>query len=87
MGSKGLWMHVEGIAIVPKPYAIVNSIPVLSDGKTKATDKQLETREARIVEFEKREYLAQHIILSTTSIHLRAVIKNLKTVKEMWDKS
>ena len=41
---------------------------------------------SRIVEFEKCEYLAQHIILSTTSIHLGAIIKNLKTVKEMWDK-
>ena len=86
MGSKGLWMHIEGIAIAPKPYAIVNSIPVLSDGKTKAMDEQLETREARIIEFGKREYLAQHIILSTTSIHLGAIIKNLKTAKEMWDK-
>ena len=86
MGSKGLWMHVDGIAIAPKPYVIVNSIPVLSDGKMKAMDEQLETREARIVKFEKREYLAQHIILSTTSIRLGAVIKNLKTAKEMWDK-
>ena len=76
-------MHIEGIAIVPKLYAIVNSIPVLSDGKTKAMDEQLETREAKIVEFEKHKYLAQHIILSTTSIHLGAVIKNLKTAKEM----
>ena len=49
MGSKGLWMHIEGIAIAPKAYVIVNSIPVLSDGKTKATSEQLETREARII--------------------------------------
>ena len=54
--------------------------------RQKATDEQLETREARIVRFEKRKYLAQHIILSATLIRLGAVIKNLKTVKEMWDK-
>ena len=86
MGSKGLWMYVKSTATAPKPYAIVNSTPVLSDDKTKAMGEQLETRVARIVEFEKCEYLTQHIILSTTSIWLGAVIKNLKTVKEMWDK-
>ena len=34
MGSKGLWRHVEGLAVAPKPYIIVDKIPVLSDGKT-----------------------------------------------------
>ena len=61
MGSKGLWRHVDGLAVAPKPYVIADRTPVLSDGKTPATDEQLEVKEGRILEFEKREYLAQHI--------------------------
>src|ERR1700684_317074 len=84
MGSKGLWRHVEGLAAAPKPYVIADGIPVLSDGKTPATDEQLETKEIRMIEFEKKEYLAQHIILSTTSIRLGAKIKDLDTAQAMW---
>ena len=65
MGSKGLWRHVEGLAVAPKPYVIADGIPVLVDGKTLATDEQTESKEVRLIEYEKREYLAQHIILST----------------------
>jgi hypothetical protein len=36
MGLKGLWRHVQGTAIAPKPYAIINRIPVLPDGKSEA---------------------------------------------------
>jgi len=85
MGSKGLWRHVEGTAIVPKPYALVSGIPVLSDGKTPASEEQIEAKETRIIEFDKREYLAQHVILSTTSTRLGAKIKDMKSAKEMWD--
>jgi hypothetical protein len=45
MGSKGLWRHVEGKAVAPAPYAVVNGIPVTSDGKTAATEEQIEARE------------------------------------------
>ena len=38
-----------------------------------------------MMDFEKHEYLAQHIILSTTSTHLGVAIKDLQTAKEMWD--
>ena len=75
MGSKGLWRHVEGLAVAPKPYIVADKIPVLSHGKTLATKEQLEAKEIRMIEFEKKEYLAQHIILSTTSIHLGVKIK------------
>jgi hypothetical protein len=85
MGSKGLWRHVEGTAVEPKPYALVNGVPVLSDGKTPATEDQIESRETRIMDFDKREYLAQHVILSTTSTRLGAKIKDLKTATEMWE--
>ena len=84
MGSKGLWRHVDGLAVAPKPYVVADGIPMLSDGKTAATEEQLEVKEARIIEFEKREYLAQHIILSTTSIRLGAKIKHLNTAEAMW---
>ena len=67
MGSKGLWRHVEGTAFVPKPYTIRDDVPVLSDRKTAATEEQIETKEIRMADFKKWEYLAQHIILSTTS--------------------
>ena len=85
MGSKGLWRHVEGTAVAPKPYVVADGTPVLSDGKTPATDEQIETKEIRMADYEKREYLAQHIILSTTSVRLGAKIKSLDTAKGMWD--
>ena len=85
MGSKGLWRYVEGTAIAPKPYALDHGIPVLSDGKMPATDEQVEARESKIMDYDKQEYLAQHVILSTTSTHLSLKIKNLKMAKEMWD--
>ena len=85
MGSKGLWRHVEGTAIAPKLYALDHGILVLSDGKTPATDEQIEARESKILDYDKQEYLAQHVILSMTSTHVGLKIKTLKTAKEMWD--
>ena len=84
MGSKGLWRHVEGLAVALKPYVVADKIPVLSDRKTPATKEQLEAKEIRMIEFEKKEYLAQHIILSTTSICLGAKIKDLDMAEAMW---
>ncbi|KAF8798400.1 hypothetical protein BYT27DRAFT_7123530 [Phlegmacium glaucopus] len=78
MGSKGLWRHVEGTAVAPKLFMLLNGVPILEDGKTKANEEQIETKEIRM-------YMAQHIILSTTSTHLGAKIKNLTMVKEMWE--
>src|ERR1700683_3259286 len=75
MGSKGLWRHVEGKAVTPAPYAVVNGVPVTSDGKTPATEEQIEARETRIIDYEKCEYL---VILSTTSTRLGVKIKDLK---------
>jgi hypothetical protein len=45
MGAKGLWSHVEGKMVAPKEYAVVNGVPVISDGKTPATEEQIEVRE------------------------------------------
>ena len=44
MEVKGLWKHVEGKVTLPKPYAKVNGIAVLSDGKTQAMEEQIEAR-------------------------------------------
>ena len=85
MGSKGLWRHVEGKAVAPAPYVVVNGVPIISDGKTPATEEQIEAWETRIIDYEECEYLTQHVILSTTSTRLGAKIKDLKSVKEMWD--
>ena len=39
-----------------------------------------------MIEFEKKEYLAQHIILLTMSVRLGAKIKDLDSAKDMWMK-
>ena len=85
LGTKGLWRHVVGTAIAPKPYAVVAGVPVLADGITQASNDQVELKELKIVDYDKREYLAQHVILSTTSLQLRIKLKSLKTMKEMWN--
>ena len=85
LGAKGLWRHVVGTAIAPKPYAMLEGVPVLIDGKTPATEDQIESKESKIADFDKKEYLAQHVILSTTSTHLGVKIKSLKSAKKMWD--
>src|SRR5882762_2129754 len=84
MGAKALWRHVEGTAVAPKPYTEKNGVLLLADGNTPATDEQIEAKESKIIEFEKRGYLAQHILLSTTSPRLGAKIKDLATADEMW---
>ena len=66
LGAKGLWRHVLGTAIAPKPYVLVSGVPVLPDGRTPAMEDQIESKESRIADFDKKEYLAQHVILSTT---------------------
>ena len=65
-------------------YKILNGEYVLADLKTPATEEQVEQKESKIAEYEKREYLAQHIILSTTSTHLGAKIKDLTSANDMW---
>jgi len=85
MGSKGLWRYVKGTAVAPKPYTVVNGEYFLSDLKTPATEEQIESKEMKLVDFEKKEYLAQHIILSTTSVHLGSKIKDLTSAKDMWE--
>ena len=83
MGAKGLWRHVEGTATAPVLYAMSNGVAMLADGRTAAYEDQIENKESKIIEFEKREYLACHILLSTTSMHLGSKIKGLATAEDM----
>ena len=85
LGSKGLWRHIEGIAIVPKPYMLVAGVPILADGITPTMEDQIEAREMNINDYNKHKYLTQHVIFSTTSTCLGNKIKNLKTSHHMWD--
>jgi hypothetical protein len=57
MGLKGLWKHVEGTTIVPRPYVIVSGIPVSAGGMMAVMEDQIEARETRIIDFDKQEYL------------------------------
>src|SRR5271168_2077514 len=84
MGAKGLWRHVLGTAIAPVPYVIRKGAPMLADGTMLATEDQVEAKESRIVELKKREYLAKHILLSTTSTRLGSKLKDLPTAESMW---
>ena len=68
-----------------EPYAVVAGVPVLTDGPTQASDDQVELKELKIVDYDKKEYLVQDNILSTTSMQLGIKLKSLKTAKEMWD--
>jgi hypothetical protein len=45
-------------------------VEFLADGKSAVTEEQIEARETKIVDFDQREYLVQHIILITTSTRL-----------------
>ena len=85
LGAKWLWRHVVGTAIAPKHHAVVAGVPVLADGITQASNDQVESKESKIADYNKKDYLAQHIILSTTSMQLGIKLKSLKTTKEMWD--
>jgi len=73
MGARDLWRHVEGKATVPKPYELVNGRNTGSTGwEKKASEDQIERKEMKLMEFERQEYFAQHIILSTTLTRLGA---------------
>ena len=85
LGSKGLWRHIKGTAIVPKLYVLVAGVSILADGTTQATEDQIEARETKIINYDKHEYLTQHIILSMTSTCLGNKIKNLKSSHDMQD--
>src|SRR5882724_4793459 len=42
MKAKGIWKHVQGVAYEPKPYANVNGIHLLAEGKHRTTRHPLD---------------------------------------------
>ena len=60
------------------------SVHLLVDLRTPATDEQIEAKESKIIKLKKQEYLAQHILLSTTLTHLGSKIKDLSSAEDMW---
>ena len=72
LGLKGLWRHVEGTAIMPKPYALVTGVPVLADGMTQATEDQIEAREIKIIDYNDEPLLCPPPVYTTLqcSVHL-----------------
>jgi hypothetical protein len=44
MGVKDLWRHIEGTASALVPFPITNGVAMLADGKTVATEEQLEQK-------------------------------------------
>ena len=54
LGMKGLWRHVVGTAIALKPYAVVARVLVLADGTTPANDDQVESKESKIADYDKK---------------------------------
>jgi hypothetical protein len=71
---------------LPIPYALINSISIVSTNLyIPAMEDPIETRERKIMEYEQKEYLAQHLILSSTLLHLSQKLLQHITVKAMWD--
>ena len=64
MGMNGLWRHMEGTATAPVLYAMNNSVVMLADEKMPASEDQIENKESKTIEYEKREYLACYILYS-----------------------
>jgi hypothetical protein len=84
MGSKGLVAHLEGHAVLPVPFIQVNGVPMASKN-IPATEDQIEAKEREILDYEQKEFLAQHLILFSTSSHLSRRILSLTSAKDMWD--
>jgi hypothetical protein len=82
LGLKGLLWHIEGTAVAPVPSALEAGAVVLRPGVL-ATEDEIEVREKKINDFEQKEYMARHIIQSTVSPRVAALIR-LKTTSEMW---
>jgi len=86
MGSKGLVAHLEGQAKQPVQYILVEGVLMVSTNpNVPATDEQLEAKEKRLSDHKQKEYLAQHLILSSTSPRLSQKILHETTAKAMWD--
>jgi len=59
--------------------------PVLADGKTEASEDQIEACKEQIKIYNKCQYLTKHMLLTSVSPHLSTLIMPLAMAKEMWD--
>jgi len=84
MDLKGLVAYLEGRIQEPAPFVLVNNIPMTATN-VPATEERIEAKEKKLLEYEQKQYLAQHLILSSTSLCLSQKILNLTTAKQTWD--
>jgi len=86
MGAQSLELHIDGTARKLTPYAVdAQGTPVLADGKTEASEDQIEAREKRIEMYNKCQFLVKHMLLTSVSPRLSTLIMPLLTAKTMWD--
>src|ERR1700731_132937 len=83
MGAKGLIRHVEGTARRPIPFDIENNRPVSEPGKP-AMRLEIQDLERAMDEYEKKEYAARHIMLTTVSPHLSMILRANTSAAQMW---
>ncbi|KII82684.1 hypothetical protein PLICRDRAFT_181167, partial [Plicaturopsis crispa FD-325 SS-3] len=84
MGAKGLLAHLEGRARQPTPLVLISGVYSI-DGISPATEEQIEAKEKKIADYEQRENMAQHLILSSTSSRLSNTLLKLTTAQAMWE--
>jgi gag-polypeptide of LTR copia-type len=82
LGAKGVIRHIEGTAVMYKPYEQESGVYVTSPGVV-ATDEQIEAREKKIDEYNQREYMAKHILLSSVSQRVASLIRD-RSAAGMW---
>src|ERR1700731_2440012 len=82
IGSQGLIRHIDGKARKPIPYLLTDRIPMKTPG-IRASDDELEEKENKMDEYERKEYAAQHILLTTVSPRLAIIVKRM-SVADTW---
>src|ERR1700722_5068106 len=84
MGSQGLIHHVDGTAIPPTAYTVING-KYMVNVNTEASDDQVEAKEKKLDEYEQKLHLVHHILQNSVSPCLSSLIKNMPLLKDMWD--
>jgi len=84
MGSQGLIQHVNGTAIPPTAYAVINGKHMVNIN-TEASDNQVKAKEKKLDEYKQKLHLVCHILQNSVSPRLSSLIKNMPLPKDMWD--
>src|ERR1700722_16954224 len=82
LGSKGLLKYIEGTAVRPNMLAVEDGEFVVKPGQP-ATDEEIKAHEKKIEDFDQKEHAAQHILKSSVSPHLTALLRG-KSASEIW---